>query len=208
MTDPVRFVTLAVTASPPAIDNLPMAAAPMEPTGIAVLVAERDTEDTWTFDLRARALTPRDPSAELLTWAATALPDSGILIGWQVAQAVTRPLLDAAGLAPPEVRDLFLHRFFALGSSGLVVDVSDQHGSGSTPLKLVAARHGIAFDHSMPNVGEDRRERYRSAIQVSVEQRAIATWRLWLMHHGAAAAQARAAVERWLARRRSADRRG
>lgn len=95
MTKTCRFVTLAVTTLdvPAAHEGSHQGLSHL--AAFAMLIADRDADGNWTFSLKRHAIAAGDGEDALLVWATHALPDSGIVLGWQLADCIVAPLLDA-----------------------------------------------------------------------------------------------------------------
>lgn len=193
-----RFVSIAVAAIPIPADADSKLLGDTHLAAIGVLVAERDG-DRWRFSLSHQAIGAGESEKLLLAWAARVLPDSGTLIGWQLADTIVQPLLAAGAEGDPEIARGFLHRLKAMVSAP-TVDLAIHHGgAGAPPLADAAHRHGIVTSpmtaadiESAWSFGERQRLRDHVAAQAS------ATWRLWLAESNGTAAAASAAFDSWL----------
>lgn len=198
MSNTARFVTLTTavvttpaTASTAALTHL---------AGLAMLVAERDERPRWTFTVHANVAEAGDGEARLLQWTADRLPPRATLIGWQLADRVLPPLLDAAAHAPPVIALHFTSRFARL-ASGVSIDVAIEHGGAGAPLfSTVAAAGGIA----VAELGEE--SLFTSwafgtldGVSAALADEAVALWRFWVASAGGAAAGAATATAQWLA---------
>ena len=110
---------------------------------IGLFIAQRDDDGRWHFDLASHAIGAGDGENALLAWASDAMPADGIVLGWQLADTVLPPLLDAAEQGDAEIGRAFLERLAKL-ATGPSVDLAVPHGgAGAPPLATVAAAHGI-----------------------------------------------------------------
>lgn len=196
---PARFVALSVaTLTSPAATSGSLPAM-SHLAGIGMLVAERDEDHQWRFDLTSHAIGAGDGEDALLAWAGAALPAGGLMLGWQLADAVLPPLLDAAGQGDAEIGRAFLERFARL-VTGLSIDLAVPHGgAGAPPLGTVVAKHGIAAGRmtaaaieSVWSFGET------TGVREHVEADALALWQLWLLESNGRAAVAGTAFAAWL----------
>ena len=200
MTKPCCSISLAVAtvdipageANPPTMSHL---------AAIAMLIAERDTHDEWHFTLERQAICAGDSEDLLLVWATHAMPDSGIVLGWHLADTILPPLLDAGTAGNPEIGRAFLDRLTKLVTAPSV-DLAIPHGGSCAPsFDTVVAVHGMAC----PAMTAGEIESAWAFGQVDrlrdhVEAQAIATWRLWLAESNGTAAAASAAFAAWLNR--------
>lgn len=198
MTTTCRFVSIAVAAVaiPAAADSKLLGETHL--AAIGLLVAERDG-DQWRFSLRHQAIGAGESEKLLLAWAARVLPDSGTLLGWQLADDIAQPLLAAGGEGNPEIARGFFHQLMKLVTAP-TVDLAVHHGgAGALPLADVAGKHGIA---TSPITGAEIESAWafgeRQRLRDHVAAQAIATWRLWLAESNGTAAAASAAFEAWL----------
>jgi hypothetical protein len=195
------FVSLAVlTAStPPSQGSIP---AMRYLAAIAMLVAERDEAGGWRLDLQHRAIGAGTSEDVLLRWATEALPEQGIVIGWQLADGVVAPLLGAAREGDPELATAFLARLTALVTAPSV-DLALAHGGAAAPpLASILSSRGIAA--SLATLAEIESAWAFGHIRWlcrQAESEAIAAWRLWLAEANGIAKVPAAAFERWLGQR-------
>ena len=197
--DICRFVSLAITTveTPAATEGRTPAMTHV--VAIGMLIAERDSEDRWQFSLQRRAIGAGEGEALLLTWAARAMPATGIVICWQLADAIVMPLLEAGSDVEPEVARSFLDRLTALVTTPSV-DLAIAHGGAAAPaFAAVAAGRGIdvtplsyaEIESAWAFIDVD-------ALRADVAQRAMAAWRLWLAESNGAGAAALKAFETWV----------
>ena len=199
MTEPCRFVSLAVAAvAVPASKNGSFQAN-YHLAAIAMLIAERDPANAWSFSIQSRAIPAGDSEDTLLEWATNVLPTSGIVLGWQLAETIMPPLIDAATTCDPRVGCKFIERLTNLLSAPSA-DLAVRHGGAAAPdLGVIAASRGI---HA-PGMSAGELETLWAfgdvaGLQAHVERQAIAIWRLWLAEASDASA-ACAAFADWLA---------
>lgn len=168
---------------------------------IGLLIADRDADGEWHFSLKSHAAVAGDGEDKLLAWATHALPPSGILVGWQLAERILPPLLDASGAGDPDVGRAFLDRLLQ-AVTALSVDLAIPHGGACAPsLANVVARHGIPVSDQTPVDIESAWAFGNRALLIrEVEAEAIAAWRLWLAEGNGIAAPVATAFERWLDR--------
>lgn len=197
-----RFVALSLaTVSMPTSEQRTLPAM-THITGMAMLIAERDADHNWRFTLESNAIAAGTGEDALLAWAMGVMPDGGTLLGWELADDILPPLLDAAADGDPEIGRAFLDRFMKL-VTGLSIDLAIPHGgAGAPPFDTVAAACGIVTDpitceaiESAWATGDTIRLRDHVAAE------AIAIWQLWLREGNGLAAAASAAFDRWLSDR-------
>lgn len=200
MTDNIcRFVSLAITTV-----ETPAATSGTTPpmthvAAIGMLIAERDAEARWQFSLRRHAIVAEESEALPLAWAARAMPATGIVIGWQLADAIVMPLLEAGRDTEPNIARAFLDRLTTLVTTPSV-DLAAMHGGASArAFADVAARHDIIIAPlSAAEIGSAWAFGNVDALRADVAQRAIATWRLWLAESNGTGAAALTAFETWV----------
>ncbi len=198
MTNTCSFITLAVASVRIDANQHGTHSAMSHLAAMAVLTAEREPDGTWTFGLKRHAVASGDREDTLLLWALNALPTSGIVIGWQLADRAMAPLLDAATTGDPELGRAFLDRLTRLVTAPSV-DLAVHHGGvGALPLAEIAAGHGIdlpvadsAAVESAWGFGD------RAWLRDHVESEAVAVWRLWLAESNGTAGNASAAFDTW-----------
>jgi len=199
MTKTCCFVTLAVDAvrvPPSGGGDLPGLS---HLAAIAVLIAQRDREGAWRFAIRRHAISAGESEDLLLAWATRAIPEEGILIGWQLAETVMPPLLEAVADGDPAIGHAFIERLVSLLSAPSV-DLAVPHGGAGAPsLDVVAATMGF----SMQSLSADEVESAwacgdRERLNGHVESQVIAAWRLWLAGANGAAEPASTAFDQWL----------
>lgn len=199
MTNTCSFITLAVASVRLDANQRGTHAAMSHLAAMAVLIAERGPDGTWAFSLKRHAVAAGDREDSLLLWALNALPQSGIVLGWQLADRAMAPLLDAATTGDPALGRAFLDRLTRLMTAPSV-DLAIHHGGvAAPPLAEVAAGHGI----DVPVAGSDAVESAwgfgdRAWLRDHVEREAVAVWRLWLAESNGTAGNTRAAFEAWL----------
>lgn len=193
-----RFVTLAVTTldtPPAATGSLP---AMSHLAAIGLLIAERNLDDQWRFALRRHAIGAGEGEDLLLAWATRTMPATGITLGWQLADAVVAPLLEASNEADPDIARAFLDNLTTLVTTPSI-DLAIAHGGAAAPpLAGVAAAQSIdlvpmttAEIESAWSFGDTDR------LRADVAAHAIAACRLWLSKANGAGTDARAAFEAW-----------
>lgn len=198
MTKPCSFITLAVASVGIDTNQHGTHAAVSHLAAIAVLVADRDGAGSWSFSLNRRGVAAGEGEDTLLLWSLNILPTTGTVIGWQLADRIVAPLLDAGTTGDPELGRAFLDRLTSLVSAPSV-DLAIAHGGVSAPpLTEAAARHGIDAPPTDPaavasawGFGE------RRWLRDVVAEEAVAVWRLWLAESNGMAAEASAAFEAW-----------
>lgn len=101
------------------------------------------------FSLKRHAIPAGGGADALLLWAMTAMPAAGVVLGWQLADRIVAPLLDAGTVGDPEIGLAFLDRLTKLVTAPSV-DLAVPHGgAGALPLAEVVTLHKIsapAFD--------------------------------------------------------------
>jgi len=198
MTDTCSFITLAVASIRIDANQRGTHSAMSHLAAMAVLIAERDSVGTWTFNLKRHAVAAGDREDSLLLWALNILPESGIVIGWQLANRAMAPLLDAASTGDPELGRAFLEQLTRLVTAPSV-DLAVHHGGIGAPLLAeIAAGYGIdlpvtdsAAVESAWGFGD------RAWLRDHVEAEAVAVWRLWLAESNGTAGNASAAFHAW-----------
>ena len=198
MTNTCSFITLAVASVRIAANQHGTHSAMLHLAALAVLIAERDSGGTWTFSLKRHAVAAGDREDTLLLWALNTLPESGIVLGWQLVDQVMAPLLDAATTGDPELGWAFLERLTRLVTAPSV-DLAVHHGGvGAPPLAEIAAGHGIDLPvtdstavESAWGFGD------RAWLRDHVEAEAVAVWGLWLAESNGTAGNASAAFHAW-----------
>lgn len=193
-----RFVTLttAVVATP-ATTN---AAALTHLAGLALFIAQRDEQNRWTFAVHSDVAEAGHCEPQLLEWLADRLPPRATLIGWQIADRVLPPLLDAATHAPATIALHFTGRLARL-ATGISIDLAvDYGGAGAPSFHDVVAARGIDVTEL------DEETLFTSwafgtldGVSAALAKEAIALWRFWLASTGDAAAGAASATAQWLA---------
>ncbi|MBN8816522.1 MAG: hypothetical protein J0J06_13870 [Sphingomonas sp.] len=200
--DICRFVTLAVASV-----TVPASRAGTCPAGthlaaIGMLIAERGPDHEWHFTIETGAIGAGDSEDVLLRWAATAMPDTGIVIGWQLADAVIAPLLDAGASGDPELGRVFLDRLTKLTTALSVELAAPYGGAGAPPLaEILGAR-----DIECAAIGDADVESAwafgnTAWLRDYVSAQVIAAWKLWLADGNGTTEAASAAFATWLANR-------
>lgn len=198
MSNTARFVTLTTAVvETPATSNT---AALTHLVGLAMLIAERDEQGAWTFTVHRNAAEAGTSEAQLLEWTADRLPPRATLIGWQLADRLLPPLLDAAAHAPPMIALHFTSRFARL-ATGVSIDLAIDHGGAGAPsFATVAATSGFAVTEF------DEETLFTSwafgsldNVSAALADEAVALWRFWLSSTGEAATGAAGATATWLA---------
>lgn len=198
MTNTCSFITLAVASVRIDADQYGTHSAMSHLAAIAVLIAERGSDGTWTFSLKRHAVAAGDREDSLLLWALNALPASGIVLGWQLADRAMAPLLDAATTGDPELGRAFLDRLTRLVTAPSV-DLAVHHGGvGAPPLSEIAAGHGIIVPVTDPAAVESAWGfGDRAWLRDHVGSEAMTLWRLWLAESNGTAGNASVAFEAW-----------
>ncbi|MBY0521533.1 MAG: hypothetical protein K2P79_14025 [Sphingomonas sp.] len=198
MTNACSFITLAVASVRIDADQRGKHSAMSHLVAIAVLIAERNSDGTWGFSLKRHAVGAGDREDSLLLWALNALPQSGIVIGWQLADRAIAPLLDAATTGDPELGRAFLDRLTRLVTAPSI-DLAIHHGgAGAPPLAEVAAGNGIEAPAADPAAVESAWGfGERAWLRDHVEAEAVAVWRLWLAESNGTAKSASDAFDAW-----------
>lgn len=196
-----RFVSLAIAAVPVPASTDDTHPATTHLAAIGILIAERDRDGAWSFRNERCAIGAGDGEDRLLGWAVANLPERGTMIGWQLADRILPPLLDAGTTGDPETGRAFLDRLIKLVTAPSI-DLAVPHGgAGAPPLGEVIARRGIACDAMRD---EDVESAWAfgnvSRLHDHVSALVIATWRLWLVESNGTAGAASAAFEAWLRR--------
>ncbi len=198
MINACSFITLAVASVRIDANERGKHSAMSHLAAIAVLIAERDSDGTWAFSLKRHAVAAGDREDSLLLWALNALPEIGIVLGWQLANRAITPLLDAATTGDPELGRAFLDRLTRLVTAPSI-DLAVHHGgAGAPPLAEIAAGHGIAVPVADPAAVESAWGfGERAWLRDHVEAEAVAVWRLWLAESNGTAGDASAAFGAW-----------
>jgi hypothetical protein len=194
-----RFVLIAITTVDTPASAQGTLPAMTHVVAIGMLIAERDAEDRWDFTLKHHAIGAGDSEDLLLAWAARVMPDTAIVIGWQLADAIVMPLLEAGKDAEPGIARGFLDRLTKLVTMPSV-DLAISHGGAGAPAFVdVAAAHGI---NVAPLSDTEAESAWAfgdvDALRSDVAQRTIAAWRLWLAEANGAGTEALAAFETWV----------
>lgn len=194
-----RFVSIAITTVDTPASTQGTLPAMTHVVAIGMLIAEHDAEDRWDFTLRHHAIGAGDSEDLLLAWAARVMPDTAIVIGWQLAEAIVMPLIEAGKDAEPEIARSFLDRLTTLVTTPSI-DLAIPHGgAGASLLADVAAARGINVA-SLSDTEAESAWAFGNVdpLRADVAQRAIAAWRLWLAEANGAGAEALAAFEAWI----------
>lgn len=194
----IRFVTLSLTtvATPVSIGSgVP---AQHHLAALAMLILEQ-TDAGWAVRLRSAAVGAGDGEARLLAWATDQLPDSGIAIGWRLADNIVR-LLDAARETDPQVASPFIDRFTRLVTAPSVDLALGFGGAAAPPLVEVAAANGIPLVTMTPAEVETAWAFGDTAsLRRDASAQAVAALRLWLAGAPSHAFPAKEAFTAWLA---------
>lgn len=200
MTHISRFVSLAIAfvEAPASISGTAPGMTHLAAMGM--LIAQRGIGGDWRFSLRSHALAAGDGEDGLLLWASEAMPASGVVLGWQLADRIVPPLLSAGAGADPDTGRAFLDRLARLVTMPSV-DLAVPHGgAGAPPLAEIAGAREIAVPTLTPLEIESAWAFGNRALLAShVEAQAVATWRLWLAEANGAGEAASTAFERWIA---------
>jgi hypothetical protein len=199
MTDTSRFISFAVAAVdiPDQGDRALIGSSNL--VALAMLIAERDADHRWRFALEHRAIAAGENENLLLSWASQAMPESGIVLGWQLRDQIVQPLLEVSSDSDPEMARGFLGKLRKLLTAPSI-DLAVHHGGvGAKPFADVVGTHGVAT--SPMNTGDIESawafgERQRLRDHVATQ--AIATWRLWLAELNGGGEAAKAAFAAWL----------
>ncbi len=169
---------------------------------IAMLIVKRDPAGGWTFALKHQAIGAGTGEGVLLAWAADVMPDHAIAIGWQIADMVVTPLLEAAREGDPDIATAFLARLAKLVTAPSI-DLAVPHGgAGAPPLKEVAAHRGIELAALSPGQVESAWAFGNVGwLCDEADAQAIACLRLWLAEANGTAEAPSEAFEAWLANR-------
>ncbi|CAM3288969.1 hypothetical protein SPAN111604_14855 [Sphingomonas antarctica] len=194
------FVTLAVTTIdvPAARDSAHPAAKIV--AAIAMLVAKRDDAGDWSFTLERRAIGAGTGEDALMAWATPLMPEAGTVIGWQLADRVVAPLIDAATIGDAEIGRDFLDRLMVLVTSPSI-DLAIGHGGAGAPdLAIVCAdRHIALYSQSAGHIASAWSFGELRPLTNQVSCEAIAVWQLWLAESNGHASAASDAFADWLA---------
>ena len=155
---------------------------------LGALVARRVGDHEWVATLDHRLLTgDRTGSADTLVAACSdLLPERGLLVGWQLAEATLPVLIEAAAAAQPTTAQRFLNRMAMLTGQGSE-DLAIQRGGAGAP----------RLDSALAALGEPLAPLGRQAILralagdeeplvTAIQDRLHALWRLWLADRGRA----------------------
>ena len=199
MTDNCRFVSIAVAAVEIPEPHDRALIGPMHLAAMALLIAERDAERQWRFTLEHQAIAAGESEKLLLSWASQTMPESGIVLGWQLRDSIVQPLLDAASAGEPEVACAFLASLKRLLTASSI-DLAVHHGGAGAPsLADIAIKHGIATSAlDVADVESAWAFGERQRLRAHVAAHAITTWRLWLAELNGGAEAPTAAFDAWL----------
>lgn len=194
-----RFVSIAVSYVDAPASTQGTLPATTHLAGIGLLIAQRGADGSFRFRLDSHALAAGDSEDGLLAWGCGAMPATGIVIGWQLADRIVPPLLDAGLSGDPEIGRAFIDRLSRLVTAPSI-DLAVPHGgAGAPPLAEIAGRRGIpANAMTIAEIETAWAFGNRKLLSVDVEARAITTWRLWLAEGNGTAAAVSEAFERWL----------
>lgn len=196
-----RFVSLAIASTDVPASTEGTRPATSHLAAIAMFIAERDRDGAWRFSREQHAIAAGESEDVLLAWAMQTLPDSGVVLGWQLAEAIVPPLLDAGASGDPEIGRAFLDRLMRLVTAPSI-DLAIPHGgAGAPPLAVAAGEHGIsAPTATAANVESAWAFGDVQWLRDYVAARAIATWRLWLAESNGTSAAASLAFADWCER--------
>ncbi|MDY7524603.1 hypothetical protein [Sphingomonas sp. 10B4] len=202
MTKTCRFVTLAVaTVDAPASvgGKFPLMS---HLASFALLIAEREGEGAWAFSLERHAIAAGDGEDALLKWATHVMPKAGTVLGWQLADRIIAPLLDAGTIGDPEIGRAFLDRLMTLVTMPSI-DLAIHHGGAGAPdLASVCAEQGIVLTPlSAGEIESAWAFGDLPSLNAHVAREAIAVWQLWLAESNGKAMAASEAFASWLAGR-------
>lgn len=194
------FITLALTSVTIPASKTGHYRETQQVVGIAMLIAERNADDTWCFELKWNVTPPGTKEEPLLLWLTRALPDSGILIGWQLGDQIVDPLLDAALDSDPDIARAFLDRLTKL-ATGASVDLAIAHGGeNASSLREVAVQHGIDLTPlSKVQIESAWACSDLDALRDDVRARMVAAWQLWLAQSNGAADAVNRSFGAWFA---------
>jgi hypothetical protein len=193
------FVSLAIASIDVPASEQGALPATSHLAAIAMFIAERDRDGAWSFFREQHAIAAGESEDVLLAWATQTLPNSGVVLGWQLAEAIVPPLLDAGG--DPEIGRAFLDRLMKLVTAPSI-DLAIPHGGAGAPLLAgIAGEHGISAPAA---TAADVESAWAFGnvqwLRDHVAARAIATWRLRLAEANGTAGAASAAFADWIAR--------
>lgn len=196
-----RFVSLAIASIEVPASTEGTLPATSHLAAIAMFIAERDRNGAWSFSHEQQAIAAGESEDVLLAWATHTLPDSGVMLGWQLVEAIVPPLLDAGTSGDPEIGRAFLDRLMKVVTAPSI-DLAIRHGgAGAPPLAVIAGEHGISAPAA---TAADIESAWAFGnvqwLRDHVAARAIAIWRLWLAESNGTAAAASVAFADWLER--------
>ena len=196
-----RFITLALTSVIVPASKSGHYGETQQLVSIAMLIADRDPNDRWHFEIKSSVIPAGTSEETLLLWLTHAMPEAGTVIGWQLGDDIVDPMLDAASDCDPEVGSAFLNRLMKL-VTGASVDLAINHGGASAPpLEQVVKRHGIALQPlSSAQIESDWATGKVGSLRDNVTAQVIAVWKLWLQESNGTAAAASDAFSDWLTR--------
>jgi hypothetical protein len=199
MSNTARFVTLttAVVDTPATATGSPALSRLL---GLAMLIAEREENGSWSFTLHADVVEAGESASRLLEWAADRMPHPAVVIGWQLAEGVVAPLLDAAQHAEHVVGQYLIARLSRL-LTGLSIDLAIVHGGASAPTFSIIAERARLEMMAMDDDALFTCWAFGTLDPVRdyLAAEAIALWRYWLREAGDDAAGADAATAAWSA---------
>ena len=200
MTKTSSFVTLAVATVDIQANEHGSHSAISHLAAIALLIADRDAAGAWTFTLTCHAVAAGHGEDALLLWGLNALPTDGVALGWQLADGIVAPLLDAATVGDPDIGRAFLDRLSRLVTAPSV-DLAAHHGGAGAPaLAEVAAHHGIrAASADQAEIESAWAIGNVAWLREQVGAEAITAWQLWLAESNGTAREVSAAFDAWLA---------
>ncbi len=195
-----RFVTLSLTSVNVPASKTGYYDETQQLVGCAMLIADRDPNDCWHFEIKSSAISAGTSEETLLLWLTHAMPDGGTVIGWQLGDDIVDPLLDASSDGDPEVGSAFLNRLMKL-VTGASIDLAINHGGATAPLlHQVAAQHGIAYAPLSPAQIESAWATGDvGTLRDDVTAQVITVWQLWLKESNGTAASVSDAFSDWLA---------
>ena len=195
-----RFVTLSLTSVIVPASKFGHYGETQQLVGIAMLIADRDSNDRWHFEIKSSAIPAGTSEETLLLWLTHAMPEAGTVIGWQLGDDIVDPMLDAASDCDPEVGSAFLNRLMKL-VTGASIDLAINHGGANAPLlQQIAAQQGISITPLSPAQIESAWATGDvGALRDDVTAQVIAVWKLWLKESNGTAASVSDAFSDWLA---------
>lgn len=199
ITETCRFVALVVTAVdiPSTLDSKFPATSHL--AAIAMLIADREADGTWRFTVEGKACRAGDGEDGLMDWLARTMPTDAVMLGWQLAEAIIPPLIDAASSGDPDICCTFIESLVMLLAAPSIDVAVPYGGARAMPMAMVAASYGIPVLSMQADAIESAWAFGDVAsLEAQAESHAIAVWRLWLAEADGKGSPAASAFFAWL----------